>query len=268
MHIMIIMRQFLTFLSIVFILGSCGEYQKIKKSTNAEFKLKKAIEFFNNGQYAKTLDLLDDIQPLYRGREKAQTIAYYYAYSLYEQKMYIDAGHYFNQLIALYPNSPYAEESLYMKGYTYYLGSPNILLDQEATHDAIEALNVYTARYPQSARVSEANKLIDDLNNKLVEKSFISAKTYYDRDIYDSAIIALENSLKDYPNSKHREDILFMLLESRYQLAVNSFPDKKRDRYNAAKEEYYTFQEEFPESEYINKANRIIKDIDKYLGTE
>ncbi len=252
----------------LFLAVGCGEYQKIKKSTNATFKLKKAIEYFNKEEYAKTLDLLDDIRALYRGRSQAPTIEYYYAYSLYEQKRYISAGNYFNQITRLYPNSPYIEECMYMKAFCYYKGTPMVLLDQTPTKDAIEAFKTYIKRYPKSERTEDAKKYIAEMNDKLVEKSYLSAKTYYEREFYDSAIIALDNSIKEHPNSSHREDILFMLLESRYKLAKNSITSKKRDRYNKAKEEYLTFIEEFPESRYKNKANRINRNIDEYLGTK
>lgn len=251
-----------------FLVASCGEYQKIKKSTNAEFKLKKAIEYFNNQQYAKTIDLLDDIRVLYRGRSQAPTIEYYTAYSLYEQKDYLNAGNYFNQITRLYPNSPYVEECMYMKAFCYYKGTPMVLLDQTPTQDAITAFRTYIKRYPSSSRIAEAQKYIAELNDKLVHKSYLSAKSYYDREYYDSAIIALNNSVKAHPNSSYREDIFFMILKSRYELARNSIASKKRDRYNKAKEEYLSFIEEFPDSKYNNKAERISHNINNYLGTE
>lgn len=255
-------------IAFTFVLASCGEYQKIKKSTNAGFKLKKAIEYFNSQQYAKTLDLLDDIRVLYRGRTQAPTIEYYSAYALYEQRRYIDAGNSFNQIIRLYPNSPYVEECLYMKAFCYYKGTPIALLDQMPTKDAIEAFQTYIKRYPKSSRIEQAKKCIVELSDKLVKKSYLSAKTYYERERYDSAIIALNNSLKEHSNSSHREDILFMILESRYELAKNSISAKKRDRYNKAKEEYLSFVEEFPDSKFKNKAERMNRNINDYLGTE
>ncbi|PVX52536.1 Beta-barrel assembly machine subunit BamD [Balneicella halophila] len=263
------MRKIVVILiGVAFFFASCGEYQEIKKSTNAEFKLKKAIEYFNSQDYAKTLDLLDDVRPLYRGRTQAPTIEYYYAYSLYEQKRYLDAGNYFNQIVRLYPKSPYVEECLYMKAFCYYKGTPMVLLDQTPTKDAIQAFETYIKRYPNSSRNDDAKEYISKLYDKLVKKSYLNAKSYYDREYYDSAIIALNNSIKEYPESGYREEILFMLLESRYQLAKNSIPSKKRDRYNKAKEEYLSFAEEFPDSKYVSKAKRMNNNINEYLGTE
>lgn len=258
-------RLFWLLIFVPFLL-SCGEYMKIKKNTNAEFKLKKAIEYYNKEEYAKTIDLLDDIRFLYRGRSKAQTVDYYYAYALYEQHQYLLAGRYFYKLMKLYPNGSYAEEAMYMSAFAYYKEAPKPLLDQSLTVETIDLFSLYVKRYPQSPRVEKAQELIVDLKNRLVEKSYLAAKTYYDREFYDSAIIALQNSLKEYPNSIHRENIIFMLLESRFQLAQNSVPEKKHDRYNLALEEYYAFADEFPESKYINKSERIKKDITKYLG--
>lgn len=262
------MNKVTIFLLFALLFVGCGEYQKVKKSSNAEFKLKKAIEYYNDKQYAKTLDLLNDIKLLYKGRSKEQTIEYYIAHCLFQQKDYREAGYTFNQLIRTFPNTPYAEECLYMKAYCYYKFSPVPLLDQAPTESAINAFKLYMKRYPSSTRLDDCKKYVAELEDKLVEKSYLSAKTYFDREYYDSAIIALQNSLREYPNSSHREEILFMLLESRYELAANSVKAKQRDRYEAAKEEYYTYAEEFPESKNKSRADRIAKNIDKYLGTK
>ena len=48
--------------------------------------------------------------------------------------------------------------------------------------------------------------------------------------------MSLENCLKDYPGSKYREEIMYMLFNSKYEMAVNSVEDKQYERYNAAKE--------------------------------
>lgn len=260
------MKRFFWLLIFSAMLFSCGEYMKIKKNTNAEFKLNKAIEYYNKEEYAKTVDLLDDIRFLYRGRSKAQTVDYYYAYALYEQRQYMLAGRYFYKLMKLYPNGPYAEESLYMSAYSYYKEAPRPLLDQSLTDETIDLFQLYIRRYPASSRIEKSKELIAELKDRLAKKSYLGAKTYYDREFYDSSIIALQNSLRDYPESSYRENILFMLLESRYNLAKKSVPKKKHDRYNLALEEYYAFSEEYPESKYSARAERIKKEITKYLG--
>ncbi len=267
------MRLRLLVIMIWMLASGCSEFQKIKKSTDPDFKFRKAVEYFNSEDYARSLDLLEDIRHLYRGKAKAQTIDYYFAFCLYEQKQYLTAGHYFNNFVRTYPNSSYSEECTYMKAYCYYKASPKPRLDQDMTEDAIETFNLYVKRYPQSQRVEESQKLIKELEERLVEKSYLSAQSYFHRgescyECYKSAIISLQNSLEDYPDSKHRESIRYMILKSRYELATYSIPEKKNERYNAAKEEYYVFTDEFPESANRGAADRMLKNINKYLGIE
>ena len=64
---------------ILFLNSACGEYQKILKSTDIDFKFQKAIEFFDNEEYVKAYPLFEELMTFYRGTNKAQEIYYYYA---------------------------------------------------------------------------------------------------------------------------------------------------------------------------------------------
>ena len=56
-----------------------------------------------------------------------------------------------------------------------------------------------------------------------------------------------------------------MLFDAKYQLAVNSIEEKRLERYYSAQEEYYYFQEEFPESRYLSSMKKKIENIEKFL---
>ncbi len=47
-----------------------------------------------------------------------------------------------------------------------------------------------------------------------------------------------KNILKDFPDSQHKEEILYYILESYFNYAVNSIADKKKDRFDKAIESY------------------------------
>lgn len=263
MYICAMLMKMRNFALIAFVfallLSSCGDYNKIVKSTDYEFKYKKAIEYYNDGQYVRSATLLKDLVNIVRGTSKADKVYYYYAKSEFGIKDYLMAGHYFKTLITEFPRSEFAEESQFMIGYCYYLDSPNPRLDQEVTQKGIDALQLFINLYPSSDRVDEANRLIIELRDKLVYKSYLSAKLYYDLKDYKAAVVALTSSLKDYPDSKYREDVMYMLLRSKYLLAVNSIEEKKHDRLASALDEYFTFADEYPTSKYK-------KDADKYYS--
>ncbi len=245
---------------------SCGDYNKILKSSDYEFKYKKAVEYFDEGEFVRSGNLFQELINIYRGTSRADQIYYYYAKSMMGQKDYLMAGQYFKTLIKEYPTSKHVEESQFMTGYCAYLLSPKVRLDQEMTLNAIDALQLYVNLYPFSERVDEAHRLIDELRDKLVEKSFISARLYYDFENYKAAVIALENSIKEYPDSKYREDILFMLLKSKYLLGVNSVEEKKEERLSNALDEYFAFVDEFPDSKYKKEADKFYETTAKLLN--
>lgn len=252
------MRNFATIGIVTLILfSSCSDYNKIVKSTDYEFKYKKSIEYYEDGQYVRASTLLKELLNIYRGTSKADKVYYYYAKSEYGQKDYVLAGHYFKTLVKEFPRSEFAEESQFMVGYCFYLDSPNPRLDQTVTQNAIDALQLFINVYPRSNRLDEANRLIIEMRDKLVYKSYLSGKLYYDLKNYKAAVVALTSSLKDFPDTKYREELMYMLLKAKYLLATNSVEEKKRERLSSALDEYYTFVDEYPESKYR-------KEVEKY----
>ncbi len=242
---------------VLLVLNSCGDYNKIVKSTDYEFKYKKAVEYYEDGEYVRSGTLFKELVNIYRGTTRADKIYYYYAKSMIGQKDYLMAGHYFRSLVKEFPRSEYTEEAQFMIGYCSYLLSPKARLDQQVTQEAIDAFQLYINLYPYNERVDEANRLIDELEDKLVYKSYLSAKLYYDFENFKAAVVALTNGLEKYPDSKYREDLKYMLLKSKYLLATRSVSQKQEDRYSSALDEYFSFIDEFPDSKYK-------KEVEKY----
>jgi TolA-binding protein len=119
-----------------------------------------------------------------------------------------------------------------------------------------------------SPKVQESRTLILEMNEKLVNKSYISARLYYDLSDYKASIIALRNSLNEYPDTKYREELMFLLLKSSYLLAENSVASKLKDRYQAAVDEYYSFISEFPKGKYVDDAKKMYEASMRVLGQD
>ena len=253
-------------LVVLVIASSCGDFNKIVKSTDYEFKHKKAVEFFEEGEYVKAGTLFQELVNIYRGTSRADQIYYYYGKSLMGQKDYLMASHYFKSLLKEFPGSEFAEESQFMVGYCSYLLSPKPRLDQTVTREAIESLQLYINLYPYNDRVNEANRLIDELREKLVYKSYLNSKLYYDFGNFKAASVALENSLREFPDSPYREELMYMLLKSKYLLAVNSVADKKTERLSSALDEYFSFVDEFPESKHRDEVDKFYNTVANELN--
>ena len=259
------MKRVFGFLLVVVLMTSCGEYQQLLKSNDYQLVYKKAIEYYNKGDYQRALNLLDGIRTIFTGTTRAQNIAYYRAFCNYNMKDYGTASALFKQFINLYPESSFAEECLFMMGFCDYKASPKPRLDQQVTDKALSEFQLYLNRYPNSMRKEKINGYMDEMRDKLSYKACLSAKNYFQREHYKAAAISLQNCLKDFPGSKYREEIMYMLFVSKYEMAVNSVEDKKLERYNNAQEEYYYFADEYPDSRYAADLKKKYDVISSFL---
>jgi outer membrane protein assembly factor BamD len=258
------LRIYIVLISLV-LLNSCGQYEKLIKSSDFELKKAKAKEYFADGQYVKTTELLAQILPRYRATEEAEELNWMNCQAYYGMKDYYMAGSYFKSFMDQFPFGKHSEEANYMSALCDYNISAKPELDQDNTKNAIEGFNIFLNKFPNSSRAEESKKMINDLQDKLVEKSYLSAKLYYDMKQYKAAVVALNNSLKEYANSKYREKMMFLKLNSLYQYAELSLANKQKERYQATLDDYYSFMEEFPKSTYAKDVNGIYQKTNKFL---
>jgi outer membrane protein assembly factor BamD len=244
---------------------SCTGFEKVIKSDDVDLKFSKAFYFYDKGDYVKAGALFDQLAPMIRGTRSADSVYFYQAMTQYKLNDYIIAGHYFNNFVQMYGNSAFVEEAAYMEAYCYYMQSPRPELDQTSTLQALDAFRLYRIRYPNSSRVTDCTRIIDELNEKLMEKEYLAAQLYYNLDNYKASVVSLGNCLSDFPDSKYREEIMFKLLKSKYMLAVKSVQSKQIERFQDAIDEYYSFIAEFPESENKKEAEEMYEIASRFI---
>jgi outer membrane protein assembly factor BamD len=185
--------------------------------------------------------------------------------SYFKQRDYLTASHYFSDHYKNQRQSPFAEECEYFTGYCYYMQSPRAELDQGNSFAAIEQFQMFLMRHPDSKHTNEAEQCLGEMKDKLVDKSYLTARLYYNLGQYKASIIALNNSLDDYPETKYREELMYLLLKSSFLLAENSVPAKMKERFQSTLDEYYSFIGEFPKSQYVKDAQRMYERTDRFL---
>ncbi len=242
-------------------LSSCkSKYDKLKASNDNAKKYQEAVKYYNKKDYTKALGLFEDLVTRYRGRAEAEDLFYYYAYTNYRLKDYTSARFHFKTFADTYPSSPRAEECRFIAAYCFYLDSPTYSLDQENTTKAIESLQLFINLYPKSDRVTEASKLIQNLRDKLEQKSYADSKLYLTIGDYQSAVIAFGNTLRDYPDTKYAEEIEFLTIQSQYEFARISVERKQPERYTQAIGFADEFIEKYPQSKFLKGATNYKKD--------
>jgi outer membrane protein assembly factor BamD len=247
------------------LVSSCGEYQKLLKSTDYELKKNKVKEYYDKGEYVKVTELLAQVLPRYRATEEAEGLSWMNAESYLGMKDYIMAGSEFKNFSDLYPYSKNAEEANFMTAMCDYYQSPRAELDQENTRNAINGFNLFLSKFPASARADEAKNHVKEMEDRIVEKSYLSAKLYYDMKQYKAAVVALNNSLKEFPETSNREELMFLKLNSLFLYAEYSYASKQTERYQATLDDYYSYMEEFPKGNYSREVARIYQATAKIL---
>lgn len=241
----------------LFLLSSCSEYQRVLKSPDLDYKLEKAIEYYDKGKFNKAFPLFEELLTQFRGSTKAETVYYYYAKTLYGMQDNILAAYHFKNFYKTFPNSKFEDECAYMAAYCQYLESPSFSLDQSYSYKAINELQLYVNTHPNSPRIPECNLIMDELRSKLERKSFEVARQYYRMELYQAAVTAFNNSLNDFPDSQYREEMLFLKLLSQFKLADDSIDDKKMQRFKETLTAYNELMQYYPESEYQKRAEEI-----------
>jgi len=252
----------------IMVLVSCGKHQKLVKSTDNEAKYAAAVDYYEEKDYYRALQLFQQLINFYQGTEKAEKMQFYYAYCYYHQKDNVLASYYFKRFVNNYPRSVLAEEAMFMNAYCYFLDSPSSSLDQTNTYTAIKELQLFINLYPNSVRVEEANKLINQLRAKLQRKDLDIANLYLKMKQYEAAIYSYKNVLDDYPASEFKEEILYSILKSNFNYAENSIYSKQAERYQSALDAYNELVFQYPETKYLKEAknmNRII--MNKIAGS-
>jgi outer membrane protein assembly factor BamD len=241
--------------------GSCkSKFEKLKASNDYAKKYKEAIRLYNKKDYSKALELFDVLVARYRGQEQAEDLYYYYAYTNYRLHDYTSARYHFKSFADTYPASTRSEECRFMAAYCYYLDSPIFSLDQSNTLSAIDALQLFINLYPKSERVAEAGKLIQNLRDKLEEKSYANSKLYLTIGDFQSAVISFGNSLRDYPDTKYAEEMEFLTIKAQYLYAKKSGEFLQEDRFTAAISDADQFRDKYPNSKYLGEVAGLKKD--------
>ena len=258
-------KQLLIFSSVMLLiiitLGSCkSKYEKLKASNDNAKKYTEAVKLYNKKDYSKALGLFEDLVTRYRGRTGYEDLYYYYAYTNYKLKDYTAARYHFKTFADTYPSSPRAEECRFIAAYCFYLDSPIYSLDQENTLKAIESLQLFINLYPKSDRVTEASKLIQNLRDKLEDKAYANAKLYLTINDYQSAVIAFNNMLRDYPDT---EEIEYLTIKAQYEYARVSNERKQEERFNQTISYADQFAEKYAASKYLKDATDLKKDSER-----
>lgn len=251
-------RLVLLFIAITTLFG-CSEITTISKSSDYDYKLKKADDFYAKQNYNNAQVLYEDIFPVMKGTARFEDLYYKYAYCAFYLKDFVNAENLFKGFVELFPNSAKTEECDYMRAYSYFKQSPKYELDQTNTTKAIALMQAFINTHPNSSRIKEASGMIDICREKIELKHFKSAELYYTIGNYRSATTTFITVTENFPDSPHSDEYKMWVIKSAYLFAQNSIEEKMKERYEQVITHCGDFSDRFPESKFSGEVDKYLK---------
>ncbi|MDR3340144.1 MAG: outer membrane protein assembly factor BamD [Candidatus Symbiothrix sp.] len=258
-----------------FLFVACGEYNNVLKNPDMNVKYDYAKKYFDAGKYSRAATLLEEVVQMTRTTSRGEEAMYLLAQSYYRMKDYLTASEYFRTYYTTYSRGEYAELARYYSAHCLYLESPDPRLDQTDTYKAMQEFQSFIEVYPQSEKKEESESAMFELQEKLAFKELISVKLYYnlgDYVIYAfpggnylSCVITAQNAMHSYPYSKYREDFMYYVFKSKYEMALRSVEEKKEFRYRDVADEYFAYANDYPSGKYLKEIKRMYGNVEKLL---
>lgn len=257
-------RILLVFVLTLLVATSCGEYNKILKSTDYELKYTYAKKYFDEKKYGRASTLLEELVPIFKGTSHAEESLFLLAQSFFYDKDYTTATQYFKVYYTTYPKGEFTELARFNAAYGLYLDIPDVRLDQTNTYKSMQEFQTFLEIYPQSDKIQLVQDYLFEMQEKLALKELMACRLYFNLgnymgNNYESCVVTAREALKTYPYSQYREEFQILILRSRHEVASKSIVERTAERYRDVIDEHYNYLNMFPEGKYKREADRYYR---------
>ena len=262
------------------VLTSCHSLNTVLKSSDRDYKLEMAKRYYAEGKYNNAYILLDNVLPALRGTKAGDEALFMAGMCKFNTHDYDGAAELFKRYYTKsYRNGEFVDEARYYTACSYYESTYPVRLDQSATYQAIKEIQSAMESNPNSKRYAALQDMLFKMQDRLVEKEYLSAKLYYDLgdyflnclqggSNYEACVVTAQNAIKDYPYSPRKEDFAILILRAKFHMAESSVENKKYERYSDTVDEYYGFVNEYPQSKFLKEAKNIFDKSEKELHSK
>ncbi|MEI9918250.1 MAG: outer membrane protein assembly factor BamD [Bacteroidota bacterium] len=244
-------------IALLVVAASCSKFRQLQKSEDWRVRYEAGLNYYAKKDYYRASILFEDIMPIVRGLPEGEKVEFYLAYCQFYEKTYLLASNQFKTFYETYGRSPLAEEANFMYAFSLYMAAPAWNLDQTDAIEAMDAMQLFLNKYPDSKFKDQATEVINVSHGKLEEKGFHNAKHYLQLRSYQAAIISFDNFRKNFPDSKFLEEIAYLKVVAQFEYAERSFASLQPKRFQTVIEFYQEFVDSYPESKFVKEAEKM-----------
>lgn len=239
------------------VLTGCAGSGRLNYETPEE-AYNRGMEYYEAGRYARAAEYLRGAFDFGRAHAYAADAQLMLARAHRENDEMLLAANEYQRFIQIYRSDERVPQATYEYAMTFVARSPRYQLDQTDTERAVQELQLFIDRYPESPHVASAETEIEKLREKLAHKAFESAKLYERRDLFESAALTFEGVFDRYPDTEWADDALVGAIRNYVEFSRASVIGKQGERYQQAVELFDRLVEIFPESPLVDEARAVI----------
>lgn len=195
---------------------------QLKFGADAEANYTAGIDLLHDKTYPEAEKFFEYVKTKYPFSKWAPLAELRIADSKFAQDRFPEAVEAYKQFVQLHPTHEEVDYAEFRRGLAHFKDAPSQFVlfppafekDQRQLQSASEVLAKFIEKYPKSKYVPEAQKALDQANDRLAEHEWYVAEFYFKRKRWAGAAGRYQALLDRYPGSKHEPVALMKLAQA------------------------------------------------------
>ena len=218
----------------------------------------KAHEFMDAGQYRFAAVMFDEVERQHPYSVWARRATLMSAYNHYLSNDYDAAILACQRFIALHPGNRNAVYAFYLISISYYEQIADVGRDQNATQQALTAMNEVVRRFPGTEYAEDAKLKIQLARDHLAGKEMTVGRFYLKNKEYLAAVNRFRVVVDEYDTTTHVPEALHRMVEAYLAMGITGEAQKSAAvlAYNYPESEWYDYSYAFIEGRSVGSVRR------------
>jgi len=214
-----IFKRLLSVATFVALLSGCAS-NELRDSKDPEVVYNEAVRLLEDKSYLEAADFLQEVRRRFPQSRFAILSELKSADMDFMQDNYIEAAAGYGVFVDLYPNHAEAPYALYRKTLSYFNGAPELIArDQSSATEAVESARFFQKRYPTSKFKKDVDEILLKSRLKLAEKEAYVARFYLKKEAYDASLRRWSTLAADYADIAESDTGIKLLEEAKKNIA-------------------------------------------------
>ncbi len=208
--------KFLLSLAVVLLLAACGssDDKQYKDAEDADVLYNKAARALDEKNYVEATQYFEEVErqhPYSQWATQSQLMA---AFASYQGQRYDEAVLALDRFVELHPGHKDVVYAHYLRALSFYEQISDVRRDQAMTQEALNSMETLIRRFPESRYTRDAKLKRDLTLDHLAGKEMEVGRYYLGRNNVNAAINRFRVVIRDYQTTTHTPEALHRLVEA------------------------------------------------------